>query len=74
MVCLFFNKRSYNTHHTQGCICRGGGWGVELPAKISHPPLLLLKKRKGGRLSMYLCISTVVDFNSQNFDPPPDEI
>jgi len=23
---------------------------------------------------MYLCISTVVDFNSQNFDPPPNEI
>jgi len=46
----------------------GGGWGVEPPAKISDP-LLLLKKRKGGRLSMYLCISTVVDFNSQNFDP-----
>ena len=39
-----------------------GDWGVEPPAKISDP-LLLLKKRKGGRLSMYLCISTVVDFD-----------
>jgi len=48
-----------------------GGWGVEPPpAKISDPPAAI-KKRKGGRLSMYLCISTVVDFNSQNFDPPP---
>ena len=24
----------------------------------------------GFHISMYLCISTVVDFNSQNFDPP----
>ena len=47
-----------------------GGLGVKPPAKISHP-LLLLKKRKGGRLSMYLCISTVVDFNSQNYDTTP---
>jgi len=46
-----------------------GGWGVEPPAKIYDPPAAI-KKRKGGRLSMYLCISTVVDFNSQNFDPP----
>jgi len=42
------------------------GWGVEPPAKISDPPAAI-KKRK---LSMYLCISTVVDFNRQNFDPP----
>jgi len=54
---------------TQGCICRGRGLGVEPPAKISDPPAAI-KKRKGGRLFMYLCISTVVDFNSQNFDPP----
>jgi len=53
----------------QGCICRGVV-GVEPPAKISDPPCCYLKKRKGGRLSMYPCISTVVDFNSQNFDPP----
>jgi len=46
-----------------------GGLGVEPPAKISDPPAAI-KKRKGGRLSMYLCISTVVDFSSQNFDPP----
>ena len=52
----------------QGCICRGVG-GLNPPAKISDPPAAI-KKRKGGRLSMYLCISTVVDFNSQNFDPP----
>ena len=44
--------------------------GAEPPRKFLTP-LLLLKKRKGGRLSMYLCISKVVDFNSQNFDPPP---
>jgi len=48
MVCLFFNKRSYNTHHTQSCICRGVGGLNPPPAKISDPPLLLLKKRKGG--------------------------
>jgi len=48
----------------------GGIGGVEPPAKISDPPAAI-KKRKGGRLSMYLCISTVVDFNSQNFNPPP---
>ena len=54
-----------------GLYLTGGGRGVEPLAKISDPPLLLLKKRKGGRLSTYLCISTVVDFNSQNFDPPP---
>ena len=47
----------------------GGLEGLNPTAKISDP-LLLLKKRKGGRLSMYLCISTVVDFNSQTFDPP----
>jgi len=45
------------------------GGGVEPPAKISDTPAAI-KKRKGGRLSMYLCISTVVDFNSQNFGPP----
>jgi len=39
------------------------------PAKISDPPAAI-RKTQGGRLSMYLCISTVVDFNSQNFDPP----
>ena len=43
--------------------------GLNPPAKISDPPPAATKKRKGGRLSMYLCISTVVDFNSQNFDP-----
>jgi len=47
----------------------GGGLGVEPPAKISDPPAAI-KKRKGGQLSMYLCINTVVDFNSQKFDPP----
>ena len=46
-----------------------GGLGVEPPAKISDPPAAI-KKTQGGRLSMYLCISTVVDFNSQNFDAP----
>jgi len=46
-----------------------GGWGVEPPAKISDPPAAI-KKRRGGRVPMYLCISTVVEFNSQNFDPP----
>ena len=45
------------------------GWGLNpLPAKISDPPAAIKNAR--GRLSMYLCISTVVDFNSQNFDPP----
>ena len=54
-------------HNMQDCIWRGvEGW---TPAKISDPPAAI-KKRKGGRLSVYLCISTVVDFNSQNFDPP----
>ena len=51
----------------------GGVRGLNPPRKFLTPPyrqLLLLKKRKGGRLSMYLGISTVVDFNSQNFDPP----
>jgi len=43
---------------------------VEPPAKISDPPAAIKKTQVGGRLSMYLCISTVVDFNSQNFDPP----
>jgi len=47
----------------------GGLGGLNPTAKISDP-LLLLKKRKGGRLSMYLCISTVVDFNSQKLRPP----
>jgi len=47
-----------------------GGWGVEPPAKISDPPAAIKKRKGGGRLSMFLCISTVVDFNSQNFDPP----
>ena len=47
-----------------------GGWGgVNPPRKFLTPPAAI-KKRKGGRLSMYLCISTVVDLNSQNFDPP----
>ena len=46
-----------------------GGWGLNPPAKISDPPAAI-KKTQGGRLSMYLCISTVVDFNSQNFEPP----
>ena len=43
--------------------------GVEPPRKFLTPSAAI-KKRKGGRLSMYLCISTVVDFNSQNFDRP----
>ena len=48
-----------------------GGWGGGLnPPRKFLTPLLLLKNARGGRLSMYLCISTVVDFNSQNFDPP----
>jgi len=47
-----------------------GVGGLNPPRKFLTP-LLLLKKRK---LSMYLCISTVVDFNRQNFDPPPNEI
>ena len=46
-----------------------GVGGVEPPAKISDPPAAIKKRNGGGRLSMYLCISTVVDFNSQNFDP-----
>jgi len=37
-------------------------------AKISDPPAAI-KKRKGVRVPMYLCISTVFDFNSQNFAP-----
>ena len=45
-----------------------GGWGLNPPRKFLTPPLLLKKLLK--RLSMYLCISTVVDFNSQNFNPP----
>ena len=49
----------------QDCICRGVGGVEPPPVKISDPLCC-----KGGRLSMYLCISTVVDFNSQNFDPP----
>jgi len=64
----------------------GGLWGLNPPpAKISDPPAAI-KKRKVDfnptvdphtqilHISMYLCISTVVDFNSQNFDPPPNEI
>ena len=45
-----------------------GGLGVEPPAKISDPPAAI---KKGDRLSLYLCISTVVDFNSQTSTPPP---
>jgi len=44
-----------------------GGWTP--PRKFLTPPAAI-KKTQGGRLSMYLCISTVVDFNSQNFEPP----
>ena len=47
-----------------------GGLGGWPPRKFLTPPAAI-KKTQGGRLSMYLCISTVVDFNSQNFDPPP---
>ena len=47
----------------------GGVGGLNPPAQKCLIPLLQLKTQ-GGRLSMYLCISTVVDFNSQNFDPP----
>ena len=57
-----------STGQFQDCICRGVG-GLNPPRKFLTPPAAI-KKRKGGRLSMYLCISTVVDFNSQNFDPP----
>jgi len=46
----------------QGCICRGVG-EVEPPRKFLTPPAAI-KKTQGG------CISTVVDFSSQNFDPP----
>jgi len=48
-----------------------GGWGgwTPPPRKFLTPPPAI-KKTQGGRLSMYLCISTVVDFNSQNVDPP----
>ena len=67
-ICLYVQTpMNIAQQRNQGCICRGG-CGVEPPRKFLTP-LLLLKKRKGGRLSMYLCISTVVDFNSQNFDP-----
>ena len=45
-----------------------GGWGVEPPRKFLTPPAAI-KKRKGSTLRT-LSISTVVDFNSQNFDPP----
>jgi len=41
------------------------------PTRKFLTSLLLLKNAMGGRLSMYLCISTVVDFNSQKFAPPP---
>jgi len=47
-----------------------GGLGVDPPPRKFLTPPAAIKKRKGGRLSIYLCISTVVDFNSQNFDPP----
>ena len=58
--------RRSDASDTQGCICRGvGAW---TPRENFWPPAAI-KKARGGRLSMYLCISTVVDFNSQNFDP-----
>jgi len=49
------------THTHLYCIWQGG-WTP--PRKFLTPPCCY-KKRKGGRLST----STVVDFNSQNFDP-----
>ena len=61
---------AYTPHGVWPGLYLTGGLGGLNPLRKFLTPLLLLKKRKGGRLSMYLCISTVVDFNSQNFDPP----